>query len=155
MSVVEDSVVDVKEGGGLRKAKRGLSKFYGGKSKSFGNLGEVKSMKELRKADNPFNKRRRTVMAYSLMFKNNAKTKDEKIMNENSNRINKYTKNISGLFYAHSNHISMPLLPLAEVDDDDDNVVDDSSDDINCASSSLMASHNFQQLKEKKILFKC
>lgn len=104
--------------------KRGLSKYYGGKSKSYGNLGEVSNVNEIGKSENPFNKRRRSLMAYNLMFKSGSK--QEKLM------MNKKKKS-GGLFYSHSNHISMPLLPLAEQDDDDndddnDGVVDDSSD---------------------------
>lgn len=105
--------------------KKGLSNFYGGKSKSYGNLGEVRSLQvqDLGKSDNPFNKRRRTLMAYNLMFKDHNNSTSQKQQN-----ISNSASNYSRLFYAHSNHISMPLLPLAE-HHDDDNGVDDSSDD--------------------------
>ncbi|XP_077223110.1 uncharacterized protein LOC143856718 [Tasmannia lanceolata] len=43
--------------------KSGLSNFFAGKSKSFANLAEVTCVKDLVKAENPFNKRRRILMA--------------------------------------------------------------------------------------------
>ncbi|XP_077217023.1 uncharacterized protein LOC143851458 [Tasmannia lanceolata] len=43
--------------------KRGLSNFFSGKSKSFASLSDVASVKDLAKPDNPFNKRRRTLVA--------------------------------------------------------------------------------------------
>ncbi|CAE6119614.1 unnamed protein product [Arabidopsis arenosa] len=49
MSSLEDSLL----------SKRGLSNHYKGKSKSFGNLGEIGSVKEVAKQENPLNKRRR------------------------------------------------------------------------------------------------
>ncbi|CAO2820427.1 unnamed protein product [Amaranthus hypochondriacus] len=88
--------------------RKGLSNFYTGKSKSYGNLTQVRNVKELEKSDNPFNKRKRTLMAYNLMFKTN-----------NNNLINKKKKSGTGLFYSHSNHISMPILPLSQLDDHD------------------------------------
>ncbi|KAK9099817.1 hypothetical protein Scep_023247 [Stephania cephalantha] len=45
--------------------KRGLSNFFNGKSKSFANFSEVSSISDLAKLDNPFNKRRRTLIARS------------------------------------------------------------------------------------------
>ncbi|KAF9616322.1 hypothetical protein IFM89_029098 [Coptis chinensis] len=44
-------------------SQRGLSNFYAGKSKSFANLLEVTTIAELAKPENPYNKRRRSVMA--------------------------------------------------------------------------------------------
>lgn len=43
--------------------KRGLSNFFGGKSKSFANLSDVTTVKDLAKPENPLNKRRRILMA--------------------------------------------------------------------------------------------
>ncbi|TVU05052.1 hypothetical protein EJB05_48208 [Eragrostis curvula] len=48
--------------------KRGLSNFYAGKSKSFTSLGEAAAKaaaKEIAKPENPFNKRRRVLAAWS------------------------------------------------------------------------------------------
>ncbi|KAL3513524.1 hypothetical protein ACH5RR_026241 [Cinchona calisaya] len=39
--------------------RRGLSKYYEGKAKSYRNLSEVKSVKDLEKEEHPFNKKRR------------------------------------------------------------------------------------------------
>lgn len=43
--------------------RRGLSNFFSGKSKSFASLSEATSVKDLTKAENPFNKRRRILLA--------------------------------------------------------------------------------------------
>ncbi|XXG64437.1 hypothetical protein AAC387_Pa05g2393 [Persea americana] len=43
--------------------KRGLSNFFSGKSKSFASLSDASSVKDLLKAENPFNKRRRILLA--------------------------------------------------------------------------------------------
>ncbi|XP_057482053.1 protein OXIDATIVE STRESS 3 LIKE 5-like [Actinidia eriantha] len=43
---------------------RGLSKYYLGKSKSFVNLLEVKTVKEIEKRESPLNKRRRMMIAH-------------------------------------------------------------------------------------------
>ncbi|XWS26106.1 hypothetical protein CRYUN_Cryun26dG0002200 [Craigia yunnanensis] len=71
---------------------RGLSNHYAGKSKSFGNLSDIISVKDLQKAENPFNKRRRVLIA------------------------NKWSRKSS--FYAWRNPNSMPLLALNEDDED-------------------------------------
>ncbi|KAL5699644.1 hypothetical protein ACHQM5_030519 [Ranunculus cassubicifolius] len=39
--------------------KRGLSKFYGGKSRSFANLMEIRRVEDVTKPEHPFNKRKR------------------------------------------------------------------------------------------------
>ncbi|KAK6782687.1 hypothetical protein RDI58_020483 [Solanum bulbocastanum] len=46
--------------------KRGLSGFYEGKSKTFMNLGDVKSIEDVDKEESPLNKRRRLTMATTL-----------------------------------------------------------------------------------------
>ncbi|KAF3777125.1 hypothetical protein EJ110_NYTH46762 [Nymphaea thermarum] len=43
--------------------KRGLSNYFAGKSKSFGCLSSANSVKDLAKQENPFNKRRRILLA--------------------------------------------------------------------------------------------
>lgn len=76
--------------------RRGLSNHFSGKSKSFSNLLEVNTVntvKELEKPENPFNKRRRILMA------------------------NKWSRKS---FYSWSNPKSMPLLALPEDEDDED-----------------------------------
>ncbi|MGI4406648.1 hypothetical protein ACR2V0_28665, partial [Klebsiella pneumoniae] len=76
--------------------KRGLSNHFTGKSKSFGNLLEVRTVKEMVKRDNPLNKRRRTMIAY------------------------KWSKNRPSLFGFRGNPTSMPLLSLNEDEDEDE-----------------------------------
>lgn len=73
--------------------KRGLSNHYSGKSKSFANLSEVNTVKDLEKEDNPFNKRRRVLI------------------------VSKWSRRS---FYSRHNPKSMPLLPILPDDDDDD-----------------------------------
>ncbi|XP_013660984.2 uncharacterized protein LOC106365998 isoform X2 [Brassica napus] len=72
---------------------KGLSNHYKGKSKSFGNLGEIGSVKEVPKQENPLNKRRRLQICNKLARRS---------------------------FYSWQNPKSMPLLPVNEDDDDDD-----------------------------------
>nr|AAO42013.1 unknown protein [Arabidopsis thaliana] len=90
MSSLEDSL----------PSKRGLSNHYKGKSKSFGNLGEIGSVKEVAKQENPLNKRRRLQICNKLARKS---------------------------FYSWQNPKSMPLLPVNE-DEDDDDEEDDEED---------------------------
>ncbi|CAH8272158.1 unnamed protein product [Arabidopsis lyrata] len=91
MSSLEDSL----------PSKRGLSNHYKGKSKSFGNLGEIGSVKEVAKQENPLNKRRRLQICNKLARKS---------------------------FYSWQNPKSMPLLPVNEDEDDDDD--DDDEEDL-------------------------
>ncbi|ONI34027.1 hypothetical protein PRUPE_1G459400 [Prunus persica] len=79
--------------------KRGLSNYFSGKSKSFASLSEVSSsvssVKEVEKRDNPFNKRRRVLIASKWSRK-------------------------SSSFYNWPNPKSMPLLALAEHEEDEE-----------------------------------
>ncbi|XP_023896962.2 protein OXIDATIVE STRESS 3 LIKE 4 [Quercus suber] len=78
--------------------KRGLSNHFTGKSKSFASLSEVEvagTVKDLEKQENPFNKRRRVLIASKW----------------NSKRSS---------FYSSFNPKSMPLLALNEDEDEDD-----------------------------------
>ncbi|CAH2044382.1 unnamed protein product [Thlaspi arvense] len=88
MSSLEDSL----------PSKRGLSNHYKGKSKSFGNLGEIGSVKEVPKQENPLNKRRRLQICNKLARRS---------------------------FYSWQNPKSMPLLPVNEDEDDDEEDEDD------------------------------
>ncbi|KAJ4877574.1 hypothetical protein Rs2_42592 [Raphanus sativus] len=88
MSSLEDSLPN----------KRGLSNHYKGKSKSFGNLGEIGSVKEVPKQENPLNKRRRLQICNKLARRS---------------------------FYSWQNPKSMPLLPVNEDQDDDEEEGDD------------------------------
>lgn len=72
--------------------KRGLSSHFDGKSKSFSDLSQITNVKDLKKQENPFNKRRRLLIASKLCRR-------------------------SG-FYSWSNPKSMPLLPVEEDEDD-------------------------------------
>ncbi|KAI4316212.1 hypothetical protein L6164_024211 [Bauhinia variegata] len=71
--------------------KRGLSSHFAGKSRSFTDLSQVSTVKELKKPENPFNKRRRVQIASKLSRRS---------------------------FYSWSNPKSMPLLPVNEDEDD-------------------------------------
>lgn len=51
--------------------KRGLSNFFSGKSKSFTCLSDVASVKDLAKPENPYNKRRRNLLAYGNSWEKN------------------------------------------------------------------------------------
>ncbi|EOA21407.1 hypothetical protein CARUB_v10001780mg [Capsella rubella] len=94
MSSLEDSL----------PTKRGLSNHYKGKSKSFGNLGEIgsSSVKEVAKQENPLNKRRRLQICNKLARRS---------------------------FYSWQNPKSMPLLPVNEDEDDDDDDDDEEDDE--------------------------
>lgn len=83
------------------KSRRGLSSHYKGKSKSFGNLGEIGSVKEVPKPENPLNKKR---------------------------RLQIYNKLARKSFYSWQNPKSMPLLPVHEDDNDDDEEEGDDGD---------------------------
>ncbi|XP_015867263.2 KID-containing protein 1 isoform X1 [Ziziphus jujuba] len=75
--------------------RRGLSNYFSGKSKSFANLSDVSAVnnvKQVEKAENPFNKRRRVLIAAKWSRKSS--------------------------FYNWPNPKSMPLLALNEEDDD-------------------------------------
>ncbi|XP_010548542.1 PREDICTED: uncharacterized protein LOC104819932 [Tarenaya hassleriana] len=87
--------------------KRGLSNHYMGKSKSFGNLMEASNAKDLEKVENPFNKKRRLLIA---------------------NKLSRRSRR-SSQFYAWKNPNSMPLLTLQESDGDDHEEDDDSDGD--------------------------
>lgn len=71
-----------------------MSSHFSGKSKSFANLAEAKSVKDIEKPENSFNKRRRVLIASKLARKSS--------------------------FYTWPNPKSMPLLALREEDDDDE-----------------------------------
>ncbi|KAF5461544.1 hypothetical protein F2P56_017631 [Juglans regia] len=75
--------------------KRGLSNHFTGKSKSFANLSEVNTLKDLKKSENPFNKRRRVLVAAKWSSRKSS-------------------------FYSSSNPKSMPLLVLNEEENEDD-----------------------------------
>ncbi|KAK8509383.1 hypothetical protein V6N13_062434 [Hibiscus sabdariffa] len=99
----EDGVVSSAGIGGLASLaciedslpiKRGLSNHYAGKSKSFANLSDISSVKEVAKVESPFNKRRRLLLA------------------------NKWSRSRKASFYSWQNPNSMPLLALVEDDED-------------------------------------
>ncbi|KAI3932720.1 hypothetical protein MKW98_012691 [Papaver atlanticum] len=114
--------------------KRGLSNYFTGKSKSFGNLSEVTTVNSLVKTENPFNKRRRTLIAYKLSRSRN--------------------------FYSSANPISMPLLTLHEDEDyqqeqedeesdSDRNNKDDESEEDSDSSTSYVSNRNHRERKIK------
>ncbi|XP_022982399.1 uncharacterized protein LOC111481236 [Cucurbita maxima] len=53
--------------------RKGISKFYNGKSKSYTSLADasVSSMKEIAKPENAYSKKRRNLMAYNLVWEKN------------------------------------------------------------------------------------
>lgn len=77
--------------------KRGLSNHYSGRSKSFANLSDVSTVKDLGKEENTFNKRRRLFMVNKLS-RNNRRSS----------------------FYSWQNPISMPLLPSLEEEEEEE-----------------------------------
>ncbi|XVF89467.1 hypothetical protein PTKIN_Ptkin19aG0132700 [Pterospermum kingtungense] len=84
--------------------KRGLSNHYAGKSKSFVNLSDViSSVKDLQKTENPFNKRRRVLIANKLKW---------------SRKSSSSSSSSSSSFYSWQNPNSMPLLAFNEDGDD-------------------------------------
>jgi len=105
----EDDAVSFQGGGGALDSfsssledslpiKRGLSNHYVGKSKSFGNLMEASNsnVKDLEKGENPFNKRRRLLIA---------------------NKLRRRGRSLSASnFYTWQNPNSTPLLALQEED---------------------------------------
>lgn len=88
--------------------KRGLSNHFTGKSKSFGNLAEVSSVHQLVKPENPFNKRRRTLIACKWFTRPSSSS-----LSPSS-------------FYSSPNPVSMPVLlgALNEEDDQEDGDAD-------------------------------
>lgn len=68
--------------------KKGLSSHFIGKSKSFTDLSQVTTVKELQKQENPFNKKRRILIATKRARRSS--------------------------FYSWTNPQSMPLLPVVE-----------------------------------------
>ncbi|CAH8342991.1 unnamed protein product [Eruca vesicaria subsp. sativa] len=85
LSSLEDSLL----------TKRGLSNHYKGKSKSFGNLGEIGSVKEVPKQENALNKRRRLQICNKLARRS---------------------------FYSWQNPKSMPLFPVNEDEEDNEDL---------------------------------
>ncbi|MBA0864790.1 hypothetical protein Goshw_006168 [Gossypium schwendimanii] len=117
----EDGVVSSGTSGGLASLgsledslpiKRGLSNHYAGKSKSFANLLDVSTVREVPKAENPFNKRRRVLLA------------------------NKWNKSRKSSFYSWQNPNSMPLLALNEDDEETPSSSSSSSSSSSFSSSS-------------------
>ncbi|KAG9450692.1 hypothetical protein H6P81_010657 [Aristolochia fimbriata] len=86
---VEEEEVESNSKGGLGSLdaleeslpiKRGLSSHFSGKSKSFACFSDITSQttaKELAKAENPFNKRRRILMAYKSRWRPKTSAVDE------------------------------------------------------------------------------
>ncbi|XP_022754425.1 uncharacterized protein LOC111302834 [Durio zibethinus] len=133
---VEEGVVSSGGRGGLASLrvledslpiKRGLSNHYAGKSKSFANLLDISSVKELHKAENPFNKRRRVLIA------------------------NKWSSRKSS-FYSWQNLKSMPLLAWNEDDEDGEDKETPSSNDK--LSVSVAATKPRLQQSKLKATFK-
>ncbi|XP_020240307.1 uncharacterized protein LOC109819114 [Cajanus cajan] len=103
--------------------KRGLSNHFMGKSKSFTDLSQVNTVKELQKQENPFNKRRRVQIA------------------------SKWSRKSS--FYASSNPKSMPLLPLHE--DEDYYQEEENRKKVSPSSSSSSSSEDNKQEKNQTL----
>ncbi|KAE8735196.1 Exocyst subunit exo70 family protein G1 [Hibiscus syriacus] len=110
LSSVEDSL----------PIKRRLSNHYAGKSKSFGNLSDISSVKEVPKVESPFNKRRRLLLA------------------------NKWSRSRKSSFYSSQNPNSMPLLALVEDDDEDTEIKQLTSVKPKLQQSNLRASFKSQ-----------
>ena len=115
----------------MSDCRRGLSSHFDGKSKSFTDLSQVSTLKELKKQESPFNKRRRVLIA------------------------SKWSRRSS--FYTWSNPKSMPLLPVDEDHDDDDDDYGDVDDEeeerkarkVPSASSSSSSSSLSEEKKQE------
>ncbi|XP_061339342.1 protein OXIDATIVE STRESS 3 LIKE 4-like [Gastrolobium bilobum] len=112
--------------------KRGLSSHFNGKSKSFTDLSQVSTLKELKKQESPFNKRRRVLIA------------------------SKWSRRSS--FYSWSNPKSMPLLPVNEDHDDDDDYEEEVEEEeeekarkVPSASSSSSSSLTDEKKQEDQV----
>ncbi|OVA13045.1 hypothetical protein BVC80_8947g26 [Macleaya cordata] len=110
--------------------KRGLSNFFSGKSKSFASLSDATTVKSLEKTENPFNKRRRTLIAC------------------------KWSRRA---FYSSMNPVSMPLLALNEDEEEQsdldhevvkNNKEDDDDDDSDNSISYI--SHRERKIRSFK-----
>ncbi|CAL5206426.1 unnamed protein product [Lathyrus oleraceus] len=101
--------------------KKGLSNHFIGKSKSFSDLSQVTNVDELKKQENPFNKRRRVLIASKLSRKS---------------------------FYSCFNPKSMPLLRVDEDEDDEDDEEDQGVDKEVGAKES--PSSSCSSMEEKK-----
>ncbi|CAF2088957.1 peripheral-type benzodiazepine receptor-associated protein 1 isoform X1 [Brassica rapa] len=112
MSSLEDSLI----------SKRGLSNHYKGKSKSFGNLGEIGSVKEVPKQENPLNKRRRLQICNKLARRS---------------------------FYSWQNPKSMPLFPVNEDQDEDEDNDDDLDEERGGSSFARKPSFKNRALKSR------
>ncbi|CAN7024850.1 hypothetical protein IGI04_024355 [Brassica rapa subsp. trilocularis] len=112
MSSLEDSLI----------SKRGLSNHYKGKSKSFGNLGEIGSVKEVPKQENPLNKRRRLQICNKLARRS---------------------------FYSWQNPKSMPLFPVNEDQDEDEDNDDDLDEERGRSSFARKPSFKNRALKSR------
>ncbi|KDP33455.1 hypothetical protein JCGZ_07026 [Jatropha curcas] len=115
--------------------KRGLSNHFAGKSKSFANISDmsiVSTVKDLEKPENPFNKRRRILMA------------------------TKWSRKSS--FYSWRNPKSMPLLALNEQEEDDHAPEQEEEDDDEASpTSSSDQQPKLSKLQDRKFKnsFKC
>ncbi|XP_062023676.1 protein OXIDATIVE STRESS 3 LIKE 4-like [Rosa rugosa] len=96
--------------------KRGLSNYFSGKSKSFASLSDVvttaTTVKEVEKRENPFNKRRRVLIA------------------------SKWSRKSSSSFYNHPNPKSMPLLASLNEDEEEQEPEETQEDPSSGQSSS-------------------
>ncbi|RVW66806.1 hypothetical protein CK203_065530 [Vitis vinifera] len=86
-----------------RKPERVVELFHG-RSKSFSNLLDVNTVADFQKEDNPFNKKRRTLIAYKLLRKNSG-------------------------FYSWKNPNSMALLTVEEDPNQENNSSEDKEED--------------------------
>ncbi|XP_062164458.1 protein OXIDATIVE STRESS 3 LIKE 4-like [Alnus glutinosa] len=105
--------------------KRGLSNHFTGKSKSFANLSEVSTVKDLEKSENSFNKRRRILVASKLSSRRSS-------------------------FYSSFNPKSMPLLALKEDEDEDEQHQDRQGYPSSSSSSSPSSSSSSSSEKKER-----
>ncbi|OIW14367.1 hypothetical protein TanjilG_15721 [Lupinus angustifolius] len=108
--------------------KKGLSSHFIGKSKSFTDLSQVNTVKELEKQENPFNKRKRVLIAAKWSRRS---------------------------FYSWSNPKSMPILPMVDEDQDDSFYDEEAEDDkgrrkVSPSSSSSSLDGKKQQQEEEQ-----
>lgn len=103
-----------------KRCRRGLSNHFDGKSRSFSDLSQVNTLKELKKQESPFNKRRRVLIASKWSRKS--------------------------AFYSWSNPQSMPLLPVV----DEDNNYDYEEEEVKTRKVPSASSSSSSSLAEEK-----
>lgn len=84
--------------------RRGISSFYRGKSKSFTSLADACSAKDLGKPDNPYNRKRKNLLAFSNILNKN---RNHLLRNSSDGSISKRPTNSSRSTFSIANAASI------------------------------------------------